>query len=394
MKKVSILGSTGSIGRNTVDLLLSQPEKFSVQALTANRNAGLLADQAIKLKAKKAVVVDPSVYAELRDRLAGTGIEAASGEEAVCEAAAMPADWIMAAIVGMAGLRPVMAAIAQGTCVAIANKEPLVAAGPFVMEAARVAGTTLLPVDSEHNAVFQVFDPKQASSIERIILTASGGPFRTWTPEKIKTATPAQAVAHPNWSMGAKISVDSATMMNKALEIIEAHWLFGLPPEKIEVLIHPQSIVHSMVEYRDGSVLAQMGAPDMRTPIAHALAWPERMATTGQRLDLLQAPPLEFRPPDLEKFPALPLAYKCLAEGLGACVTLNAANEAAVAAFLEEKISFPEIIMIINEMLQNRERPVISGIEDVILCDKLMRERAQSLIMNSQQNLKRRSGGI
>jgi 1-deoxy-D-xylulose-5-phosphate reductoisomerase len=383
-KTVSILGATGSVGRSTVDLILSQPDRFEVQALTCNRNIELLAEQAKKLKAKKAVAADADVYHELKDRLSGTGVEVAAGPQAILEAASMPADWIMAAIVGVAGLAPVMKAVEQGTCVAIANKEPLVAAGPFVIEAAHRAGATLLPVDSEHNAIFQVFDNEHPEGIERIILTASGGPFLDWPREKLAHVTPAQAVAHPNWSMGAKISVDSATMMNKALEIIEAHYLFNMPPEKIEVLIHPQSIVHSLVEYKDGSMLAQMGAPDMRTPIAHALAWPERMTTTGRRLDLSRSLALNFQPVDLQKFSVIPMAYECLAEGAAACVTFNAANEVAVAAFLEGGIGFLEIADVVRYMLEKAGKEQFSSIEDVTFFDKAIRERAQSHIIEIQ----------
>jgi 1-deoxy-D-xylulose-5-phosphate reductoisomerase len=383
-KTVTILGSTGSVGRSTVDLIMSQPDRFTVQALTCNSNIELLAEQAKKLKAKKAVAANPEVYNELKERLAGTGIEAAAGPQALLEAAAMPADWIMAAIVGVAGLAAVMKAVAQGTCVAIANKEPLVAAGPLVLAAARKAGTTLLPVDSEHNAIFQVFDRERPEGIDRIILTASGGPFLDWPVGKMACATPAQAVAHPNWAMGAKISVDSATLMNKALEVIEAHYLFGIPPEKIEVLVHPQSIIHSMVEYRDGSVLAQMGAPDMRTPIAHTLAWPERMKTTGKKLDFSRAMQMEFRPVDFKKFPALPMAYQCLAEGQAACMAFNAANEVAVAAFLSGRIGFLEIATIAAYILDNVRKEKLSSLEDILLADKVVRALAESHIIEIQ----------
>ena len=355
VKKVSILGATGSVGRSTVDLILSSPEKFSVQAITCNENTELLAEQAIKLRARCAVTADPSKYEDLKNRLSGTDVKVMAGRDAVIKAASMQADWIMAAIVGMAGLEPIMAAIVQGTRVAIANKEPLVAAGPFVIEAARKSGAVLLPVDSEHNAVFQVFDRDRPQGITRIILTASGGPFRTWTHDQMACATPAQAVAHPNWSMGAKISVDSATMMNKALEVIEAHVLFGLPPEKIEVLIHPQSVVHSMVEYKDGSILSQMGAPDMRTPIAYTLAWPDRMDTAGAKLDLTKNMNLEFSPLDAARFPAVGLAYECIRSGLGACVAFNAANEVAVAAFLREEIGFTDIFDVVSSMVKEEK---------------------------------------
>lgn len=382
MKRVSILGSTGSIGRSTVDLLKSAPQEFTVEVLTANNNAKLLAQQAIALKTKHAVVANPAAYAELKAALTGTDITAAAGAEAVCEAATRSADWIMAAIVGLAGLKPILAAVEQGTQVAIANKEPLVAAGPLVIEAARRAGTTLLPVDSEHNAIFQVFDHDRPAGIARIILTASGGPFRTWSRAQMATATPAQAIAHPNWAMGAKISVDSATMMNKALEVIEAHYLFNLPPEKIDVLLHPQSIIHSMVEYQDGSVLAQMGASDMRTPIAHALAWPDRMATTGQRLDFTKPQTFDFRPLDLIQFPAVGLAYESLKSGAAACIAFNAANEIAVAAFLDKKCGFLQIVETISAIMNELAAPAPVTLEEIISFDHSIRIRAADYIMN------------
>lgn len=390
-KTITILGSTGSVGRSTVDLILSQPDKFSVEALTCNGNVNLLAEQAIKLKAKMAVVADIARYQDLKEKLTGTGIEVAAGPQALEEAATRDADLTMAAIVGVAGLLPIMAAIRQGRSVAIANKEPLVAAGPFVMEAARKSGAILLPVDSEHNAIFQVFDRENKTAIDKIILTASGGPFRDWTFEQMSQATPAQAVAHPNWSMGAKISVDSATMMNKALEVIEAHWLFDLPPEKIEVLVHPQSVIHSMVSYYDGSVLAQMGAPDMRTPIAYALAWPQRMKSTGEKLDFSKAMSLDFRPPDKERFPALDLAYQSLRSGLSSCVVLNAANEVAVEAFLAGRIGFLDIANITARALHDLPLKNLSCIDDVVAWDKEVRKHLNSTIL-SQGEFKRCSG--
>jgi 1-deoxy-D-xylulose-5-phosphate reductoisomerase len=314
VKTVSILGATGSVGRSTADVILAHPDRFDVQAVTASTKAEDLAALAIKLKAKLAVVADESAYPALKQALSGTGIKTETGTNAIQDAASVPADIIMAAIVGMAGLLPVLKAVEQGRCVAIANKEPLVAAGSLVMAAVKKHGTTLLPVDSEHNAIFQVFDNDNRAGIERIILTASGGPFRTWTIDQMRAATPEQAVSHPNWSMGAKISVDSATMMNKGLEVIEAQRLFDMAPDKIDILIHPQSIVHSMVEYNDGSMLAQLGAPDMRTPIAYALGWPDRIATPGRRLDAASLSTLQFFPPDFERFPAMKMAYDCLRE--------------------------------------------------------------------------------
>lgn len=382
MKIVSILGSTGSVGCSTVDLILSQKQDFSVQVLTAQSNVELLATQAKQLRAKRAVIGEDKLYPLLKEMLAGTGIESAGGRDAVIEAGAYPADCIVAAIVGMAGLEPLMKALAQGTSVAIANKEPLVAAGPLVMATAQKYGTTILPVDSEHNAIFQVFEPANKASIERLVLTASGGPFRTWTKEQIAMATPAQAVAHPNWSMGAKISVDSASMMNKALEVIEAHYLFGMPSEKIEVLIHPQSIIHSMVEYSDGSFLAQLGAPDMKTPIACALAWPQRMPTSGARLDLMQLKRLDFEPLDRDRFPLLPLAYDCLKAGQTSCLTLNAANEVAVAAFLSGRIGFGDIYDVIVAALDQVEKQSLQKLEDILLLDHTVRHKCESYISN------------
>ena len=388
MKTLSILGSTGSVGRSTVDLVLSQPQDFAVQVITAQSNVDLLAQQARVLKAKRAVIGDETLFAALKEKLSGTEVEVAAGRAAVVEAGAYPAQCIVVAIVGMAGLEPLMGALKQGTHVAIANKEPLVAAGPLVMATARAHGSTILPVDSEHNAIFQVFEPENKSAIERLILTASGGPFRTWTKEQMAAATPAQAVAHPNWSMGAKISVDSASMMNKALEVIEAHYLFDMPHDKIDVLVHPQSVIHSMVEYADGSFLAQLGAPDMRTPIASALAWPQRMATSGARLDLTQLKRLDFEPMDYERFPLLAVAYDCLKAGQAASLTFNAANEVAVAAFLSERIGFAGIKDVISEALSGVEAAVeniqLQSLEDILLLDHTVRQHSEAYISNSK----------
>lgn len=384
MKRVSILGATGSVGRSTADVILAQPEAYDVQAVTANGSAQELAEMAVRLKAKHAVVADESAYETLRECLSGTDITCAGGPAALAEAAARPADWIMAAIVGMAGLDPLMAAIAQGTCVAIANKEPLVAAGSIVMEAARKSGAQLLPVDSEHNAIFQVLETRNKGAIEKIILTASGGPFRTMPLADMAQVTPAQALAHPNWSMGPKISVDSATMMNKALEIIEASVFFGLPPEKIEVLVHPQSVVHSMVEYSDGSVLAQMGASDMRTPVAHTLGWPDRIRTPGQRLDLENMASLSFEAVDEARFPSIPLAYDCLKAGGEACVILNAANEVAVEAFLAGGIPFTDILKYASCAVQNYSAPAsLETVEDIRLLDINVREKIKSCMLGA-----------
>ena len=342
-RSVTILGSTGSVGTQTVDLVSRDPERFPVEALTANRNVTLLAQQARQLNARMAVVADPAAYAELKQLLSGTGIEVAAGSAAVAAAAERPADWVMAAIVGAAGLEPTLAAIRRGAIVAFANKEVLVCAGALMMEEVKAHGATLLPVDSEHSAIYQVFDFERIDSVSRLILTASGGPFRAKDRAFMAAATREQAVAHPTWDMGAKISVDSATMMNKGLELIEAHFLFGIPEERIDVLVHPQSVIHSLVEYVDGSVLAQLGTPDMRTPIAYALGWPARIATPAERLDLVKAATLTFEAPDPVRFPALRLARAALQSGGGAPTILSAANEVAVQAFLDRRIGFLDI---------------------------------------------------
>ncbi|HET8611152.1 MAG TPA: 1-deoxy-D-xylulose-5-phosphate reductoisomerase, partial [Sphingomonas sp.] len=327
-RSITILGATGSIGTSTLDLIEREPDRFAVEALTAHRDVEGLAAAARRTRAKLAVIGDESRFAELKEALAGAETDVAAGPDAIIEAAARGADWTMAAIVGLAGLEPVMAAVARGKAVALANKESLVSAGSVMLGAVKAAGARLLPVDSEHNAVFQCYDP-EPGRVRRIILTASGGPFRTWSREQMRPVTPAQAVKHPNWSMGAKISIDSATMMNKGLELIEAHHLFPVGADKLDILVHPQSVVHSMVEYVDGSVLAQLGTPDMRTPIAHALAWPDRMATPMPPLDLAAVARLEFEAPDEERFPAIALARAALTEGGARPAVLNAANEAA-----------------------------------------------------------------
>jgi 1-deoxy-D-xylulose-5-phosphate reductoisomerase len=379
MKTVTILGSTGSVGRSTLDLIAGHRDKFKIRALTAHKNAELLARQARELNAEYAVIADESLYGNLKTLLEGTKVRVEAGHKAVVAAAGLPADWIMAAIVGAAGVEATLRAIQQGTTVALANKESLVCAGPFMMEAVQKYGATLLPVDSEHNAVFQVFNDKR-TQIKRIILTASGGPFLRKTREELSSVTPEQAIKHPTWSMGAKISVDSATMMNKSLEIIEAGYLFKLKPEAIEVLIHPQSIVHSMVEYIDGSILSQMGAPDMRTPIAHTLAWPERMQTTGETLDLSKNINLSFEPIDLKRFPSVKLAQDVLRTGSGAPTVFNAANESAVAAFLARKLKFSEIESVVGSVLQNMLIPAVSTLEDIFNLDIEARRIAERAI--------------
>ncbi len=355
-RRITILGSTGSVGGSTLDVLhqvrASEAFAFEVEALTANLNAKLLAEQAIAIGAKLAVVADEAVLPELRHHLKGSSVEAAGGWRAVTEAAARPADWTMAAIVGAAGLAPTIAAVRNGGTVALANKECLVSAGDLFMAEVVKSGARLLPVDSEHNAIFQVYDFERPSAIERIQLTASGGPFRTWAQAEIDTATPAQACRHPTWNMGAKISVDSASLMNKGLELIEAHYLFGTPPARLEVLVHPQSIVHSLVSYSDGSVLAHLGSPDMRIPIAHALAWPDRLATNSARLDLAAIGSLTFEAVDKVRFPCLGLALDALAEGGRAPAVLNAANEVAVEAFLQGRIPFGKIAPTVASALE------------------------------------------
>ena len=375
-RTVSILGATGSIGRSTLDLVERAPDKFEVVALTAQRDVGKLAAAALRTRARIAVIGEAALYPMLRDALAGSDVEAAAGPQAIADAARRGADWTMAAIVGQAGLAPAMAAIAAGRIVALANKESLVAAGEVMTRAARAHRATILPVDSEHNAVYQCFPHDDPARVRRVILTASGGPFRTWSIEQMRAATPAQAVKHPNWSMGAKISVDSATLMNKGLELIEAHHLFPVGADKLEVLVHPQSVVHSLVEYLDGSMLAQLGTPDMRTPIAYTLAWPERMATPCPPLDLAAVGTLTFEAPDEARFPALALAKAALAAGGARPAALNAANEVAVAAFLAERIGFLDIAAIVAETLQHYDPPAPTTLDEVVAVDKEARAHA------------------
>ncbi len=355
-KTVTVLGSTGSVGRSTIDLLCEAPERFRVLALVGNRNAALLAQQARAVRAELAVCADPTMHAELSSLLAGSGVRVACGAAAVLEAARLGAQWTMAAITGIAGLAPTLAAAEAGHTVALANKEALVSAGDVMLRAVARAGATLLPVDSEHNAIFQALAGSPRTALDKIVLTASGGPFRLSSRQEMAAATPEMALRHPVWSMGAKITIDSATLFNKGLEVIEAARLFDLPSERIEVLVHPQSIVHGMACFSDGSVLAQLGAPDMRIPIAHTLAWPERLATGAPRLDLAAIGRLEFSPPDEARFPALRLARQALQEGGGAPTILNAANEIAVAAFLARRIGFLDIARVVEAVL-NRMGP-------------------------------------
>ncbi|HEX6102766.1 MAG TPA: 1-deoxy-D-xylulose-5-phosphate reductoisomerase [Alphaproteobacteria bacterium] len=379
-RSVTILGSTGSVGCSTVDLLVRHPERFEVEALTAHRNVALLAEQARRLRPRMAAIADPALGPALAEALAGSGIDTGAGPTAVAEAAARPADWVMAAIVGAAGLAPTLAAIRRGAIVALANKECLVCAGDLVISEARRAGARLLPVDSEHNAVFQVLEEERAEAVDRIILTASGGPFRSASIEQMRNASPAQALAHPNWEMGAKISIDSATMMNKGLELIEAHHLFGMPSDRIEIVVHPQSVVHSLVAYVDGSVLAQLGPPDMRTPIAYALAWPERMKWPAPRLDLAQLGALTFEAPDSHRFPALAIAREALTAGRSAPTVLNAANEVAVEAFLTGRLGFLDIARLVAAALERLPGPPLSSLAEVEAVDAEARRVAEGLI--------------
>jgi 1-deoxy-D-xylulose-5-phosphate reductoisomerase len=375
MKSVTILGATGSVGTSTLDLVERAPDRFRVRALTANTDVAGLAAAAIRTRAELAVVADPACLDALREALAGSGVRAAGGREAIIEAAA-GAEWTMAAIVGCTGLEPVMAAIEAGGTVVLANKEPLVSAGEVILAAARASGATLLPADSEHNAIFQCFDAARPGGVRRIVLTASGGPFRDFTTDQMRRVSPEQAVAHPNWSMGAKISIDSATMMNKGLELIEAARLFPVPADRIEIVLHRQSVIHSLVDYVDGSMLAQLGPSDMRVPIAHTLAWPERMPTPMAPLDLVAIGRLDFEAPDELRFPALRLAREALDAGGAAPAILNAANEIAVAAFLHRRIGFLEIAAIVADTLERYDPAPPTTLAAVLAVDSEARARA------------------
>jgi 1-deoxy-D-xylulose-5-phosphate reductoisomerase len=382
-RRISVLGATGSIGESTLDLIGRDPSAYRVVALTGGQNAARLAELAILHRAELAVIADPRAYAALRAALAGTDIEVGAGEEALLEAASRPADWVMAAIVGAAGLKPTLEAVRQGSLTALANKECLVSAGDIFMAEVARAKTTLLPVDSEHSAAMQVMAGSRPERIERVCLTASGGPFRCWSLDDMRAARPEQALNHPNWSMGQKVTIDSATLMNKGLELLEAHHLFSLPASKLDVLIHPQSIVHCLVHLSDGSVLAQMSCPDMRTPIAYSLAWPERMAAPTKRLDLAELGTLTFEAPDLERFPALRLAREVLAAGGSAGTVLNAANEVAVEAFLARRIGFLAIADLVDATLQASAGLIglpRRSVEDVLAIDAEARASARSFL--------------
>jgi 1-deoxy-D-xylulose-5-phosphate reductoisomerase len=379
-KSVSVFGVTGSIGTSTVDILKSHTDKYSVNALTAHRNVQALATTARELNAQCAVIGDPALYQDLCDALAGTGIEAGAGEKALIEAAERPSDIVIAAIVGAAGLKPTLAAVRRGARVGLANKETLVCAGALMTSEVAKHNATLIPVDSEHSAIFQVLEDRADSQVDRILLTASGGPFREWSLDQMKAVTRAQALAHPNWEMGAKISIDSATMMNKGLELIEAWHLFPIAEEKIEIVVHPQSVVHSMVEYCDGSVLAQLGSPDMRTPIAYALAWPERIRVDVPRLDFAMIGGLNFQKPDIERFPALRLARQALQEGGTLPTVLNGANEVAVAAFLEDRIGFLQIAEIVETMMEKIGSQQLTCLDQVFETDSFVRRETAAYI--------------
>ncbi len=394
-QSLSILGATGSIGRNTIDVVSRLPGRFRVEAVSANRDAEGLAQIAIEAGARLAVVADPDAYAALKAALSGTGIEAAAGQAALVEAATRPVDRLMAAIVGAAGLAPTLAAAARGTTILLANKECLVTAGTLFMATARAGGATILPVDSEHSALFQVLNPVQAlnpvqvldpdrlKAVETVTITASGGPFRTWSAEQIAEAGPREAVRHPNWAMGAKISVDSAGLMNKGLELIEAHHLFAIAPERLAVVVHPESIVHGFVSYRDGSVIAQLAEPDMRTPIAYSLGWPDRIPAPTKRLDLAELGRLTFETPDLRRFPALGIAIAAMEAGNGATTVLNAANEISVEAFLSERIRFPDIAKIVENVMDRVARTGIgepASLDEALELDRTARDVARALV--------------
>ena len=384
VRSITILGATGSIGASTLDLIKRAPERYRVESISARRNAAALGKIAREVGARHAVVADPAAYRDLKDALSGSRTEVAAGEDALVEAAQRPADWVMAAISGSVGLKPTLAAVERGATVALANKECLVCAGNLFMRRAASTGATVLPVDSEHNAVFQALGAGNRADVRRAILTASGGPFRTWSMEAIKAATPEQALQHPNWSMGPKVTVDSATLMNKGLEIIEAHHLFSLKSSEIDVLVHPQSVVHGLVEFRDGSVVAQLGSPDMRIPIAHCLAWPRRIDGPAARLDLAALQKLTFEAPDLERFPALALARRALEIGGAATTVLNAADEVAVGEFIAGKIPFPAIAALVEATLDMAGgRGLLAepaGIDAALAVDHIARSLARDLL--------------
>jgi len=387
-RSVTILGSTGSIGRSTVDLLLKNSDRFTVEALVAQKDVVTLAAQAKALRAKMAVIEDESRYEKLKDALAGTGITVATGKAAVIEAAQAPAQWVMSAIVGTAGLRPTYAAIERGAIIALANKESMISAGPVMLEALTRHKATLLPVDSEHNAIFQVLHEPHRAHVEKLILTASGGPFRTFSPEQMASITVEQALKHPTWVMGTKVTIDCSTLMNKGLEMIEASYIFNFPEDQIDILIHPQSIVHSLVAYRDGSLLAQLGIHDMRVPISHTLAWPARMETDLPRLDLSALGQLNFETPDTRQFPAISLARQVLKSGRGRPTILNAANEVAVQAFVEGRVSYLDIVKVCTDVLNEMSESVPTTIDEVLWVDQQARQTATKVIHKKNDPLR------
>lgn len=379
-RTVTLLGATGSIGRSTIDLLLQAPDRYRVEAVASGNDAGALADVARTLGAKIAIVANPKSYKDLQEALAGSGIEVAAGEEAMCEAASRPVDWTLGAIAGAAGLRPTIAAVRRGGMIGLANKECLVCAGEAFMRDAAEAGAEVLPVDSEHNAIAQALMSGRPKEVSKIILTASGGPFRTWSREQIAAATPENALKHPTWSMGRKVTIDSASLMNKGLELIEAHHLFNVGSDQLDVLVHPQSVVHGLVNYTDGSVVAGMAPADMRVPIAHCLGWPDRLVTNIQALDLAKVGSLTFEPVDHARFPALRLALAALDEGGGIPTILNAANEVAVAAFLDRKLSFPGIPALVETVIEKARSQGLArtqqSVEDALNLDREARSIA------------------
>lgn len=384
VRTVTVLGATGSIGDSTMDLLRGARDRYRVEALTANSNVEGLAKLAKEFGARFAAIADPAKLSALKDALAGTRIECGAGESAIIEAAARPADWVMAAVSGAAGLKPALAAVDRGATVALANKECLVCAGDIFMERAKKAGACILPADSEHNALFQALASGNREELTRVIITASGGPFRTWAPADIEQATLEQALKHPNWSMGQKITIDSASMMNKGLEVIEASYLFALAPDEIDVLVHPQSIIHGMVEFSDRSVVAQLGTPDMRIPIAHCLGWPDRVVGPSAKLDLAKIGQLTFETPDFQRFPGLRLAYEALRHGHGATTVYNAANEIAVAAFIAGKIKFGAIARLVeatmDDWIRSGNQPPLHSADDAISVDHIARNKAAALL--------------
>src|SRR5437660_7444178 len=384
VRSVTVLGATGSIGDSTMDLLRGARERYRVEALTANSNVEALAKLAREFNARFAAIGDPARLGELKEALAGTRTECGAGESAIIEAAARPADWVMAAVSGAAGLNPALAAVDRGAAVALANRECLLCAGDFFMQRAAKAGACILPADSEHNALFQALGSGNREELVRVIITASGGPFRTWAPADIERATLEQALKHPNWSMGQKITIDSASMMNKGLEVIEASYLFALSADEIDVLVHPQSIIHGMVEFSDRSVVAQLGAPDMRITIAHCLGWPDRIVGPSARLDLANIGQLTFEAPDFERFPGLRLAYDALRTGRGATTVYNAANEVAVAAFIAGKIKFGAIARLVeatmNESIRAGNLAPLTSADDAISVDHVARNKAATLL--------------